>query len=272
MNLAGGTGPRAAAQAEPTATPLTLQFYTPVPTEARAATTTPTPGATATPDDEGTTVAFAADAWEDAYYQGNGDFYGRPWVAVYGAESEFPRATLAFELDDAPEEEIVLTVDGLDDEWDPKNRIALEVNDRVVYRGQSWFADWDGVGAGENAAWTTVQITIPANLLQEGANEVAFVSREPFANFGSPPYILLAEATLTSRDVGIVAEEATEVPQDDGDDDEDQTGAATDDDDTDATEEADATGIQVTVVADDDGDGGDGDSGGDDDDGDEGDG
>ncbi len=257
LSLAGGTGPSAAAQADPTTTPLTLQFYTPVPaasTRAPATTPTPRPAATATPDDdEGTSVAFAADAWEDAYYQGNGEFYGRAWVAVYGAESEFPRATLAFDLDDAPQEDVVLTVDGLDDEWDPKNRIQLEVNGRAVYRGQSWFADWDGVGTGENAAWTTVRITIPAELLREGANEVAFVSREPVANFGSPPYILLAEATLVSRDVAIDAEDATEVPQDDRDaddtgDESDQTAEA------DETDDDDEATIQVTVVADDDGD------------------
>ncbi len=201
-------------------------------------------------------MAFAADAWEDAYYQGNGVYYGRPWVAVYGAESEFPRATLAFELDDAPKEDVVLTVDGLDDEWDPKNRIQLEVNGRVVYRGQSWFADWDGVGTGENAAWTTVQITIPADLLREGANEVAFVSREPAANFGSPPYILLSEATLATGDVGIDAEDATQVPADNRDesaerDADDETSDLDEPGDAEAGGDDEAT-IQVTVVADDD--------------------
>lgn len=252
LSLAGGTEPSAAAQADPTSTPLTLQFYTPVPD---AATTTPTPRPAATvavEDDERTTVAFAADAWEDAYYQGNGTYYGRPWVAVYGAESEFPRATLDFELEAAPEEDVVLTVDGLDDEWDPKNRIGLEINGRVVYRGQSWFADWDGVGTGENAAWTTVQITIPATLLREGANEVAFVSREPAANFGSPPYILLAEATITSSDVGIDAEDATQVPADHQDSParaETAVPAVTG-----TVEQDDEADIQVTVVADDDDD------------------
>ena len=130
------------------------------------------------------------------YYRGDSQAYGRPWVAVYGALSDFPRATLAFTLDATPGRPATISITGLDDEWAALNPIALEVNGQAVYSGPSPFLNWDGVGTGANAAWTTVPFTIPSGVLRAGANEITFANLTPVASFNSPPYVLLADATL----------------------------------------------------------------------------
>ena len=43
-------------------------------------------------------IAFAADDWTGGLYRGDARFYGRPWTAVYGSASPYPRASLAFSL------------------------------------------------------------------------------------------------------------------------------------------------------------------------------
>jgi hypothetical protein len=141
-------------------------------------------------------ISFSADDWVGGYYRGDSQAYGRPWVAVYGALSEFPRATLTFTLDATPGRAATFSIMGLDDEWAALNPIALEVNGEPVFSGPSPFVNWDGVGTGANAAWTTVPFTIPSGLLRAGPNEIAFANLTPVASFNSPPYVLLADATL----------------------------------------------------------------------------
>jgi hypothetical protein len=140
---------------------------------------------------------FAAADWRGGFYRGDSRFYGRPWVAIYGANSDYPRARLRFELDRQPVGAATLTVAGLDDELAERNPIAIDVNDQRLFTGPSPFLDWDGVGNGENAAWTEVEISIPANLLRPGRNTITMSNLSPTANFNAPPYILLADATLT---------------------------------------------------------------------------
>ena len=141
-------------------------------------------------------MSFTAESWVGGYYRGDSQAYGRPWVALYGALSDFPRATLAFTLDATPGRPATFSITGLDDEWEALNPIALEVNGERVYSGPSPFVNWDGVGNGANAAWTTVPFTIPSGVLRAGANEIAVANLTPVASFNSPPYVLLADATL----------------------------------------------------------------------------
>ena len=141
-------------------------------------------------------LRFTAEDWAGGYYRGDSQAYGRPWVAVYGALSAYPRATLGFTLDATPGRAATISITGLDDEWETLNPISLEVNGQAVYTGPSPFVNWDGVGNGANAAWTTVPFTIPSGLLRAGPNEITVANRSPAASFDAPPYVLLADAVL----------------------------------------------------------------------------
>ena len=127
----------------------------------------------------------------------NSAFYGRPWTAIYGAASDYPQATLRFRLSNAPTGPSTLTVAGLDDELAGANPMAIIVNGETLFEGQSPFQSWDGVGNGANAAWTDADITIPANALVAGRNDITIANLSPSATFGAPPYILLGDATLS---------------------------------------------------------------------------
>jgi hypothetical protein len=164
--------------------------------EPPVAAANPTAGPPPAPAPAGFAVDFAAADWAGGYFRGDALAYGRPWVAVYGAQSAYPRATLAFALDAAPIGTATLTVTGLDDELAGSTPISLEVNGQQVFAGPSPFASWDGRGDGAGAAWTTVAFELPAGLLVAGRNEVALANLAPAGNFGAPPYVLLADASL----------------------------------------------------------------------------
>jgi hypothetical protein len=142
------------------------------------------------------TLSFSAEDWEGGRYRGDGEWYGRSWVAVYGAQSPYPQATLNFVLDAVPVAGAALTLVGLDDELVANSAITVDVNGVAVYSGPSPFVNWDGQGQGENAAWTAVNFEIPADLLGAGSNEISVRNLEPSANYGAPPYILLSDAWL----------------------------------------------------------------------------
>lgn len=190
VQFAGG----AAAQSDPTPTPILLEFDTPTPRVVRTAVPTEAPAA------EPDAVEYAASDWQGGYLRDDSAYYGRPWTAVYGAQSDYPRATLVFSLARDPEEALVLTLEGLDDELPARNQITLAVNGQAVFEGEAWFADWDGVGNGANAAWTTVRITIPPGLLIAGENRITLANLTPSANFGAPPYVLVSRGTIESAE------------------------------------------------------------------------
>ena len=157
-------------------------------------------------------LAFTAADWAGGFYRGDGQAYGRPWAAIYGTYSPYPRATLSFTLTDAPDGTATVTITGLDDEWPASNEIALDVNGQVVFSGPSPFANWDGVGNGANAAWTSVPFSIPAGVLRAGSNEIALANLMPANSFNSPPYVLVAEATLDLSGVDGAAAQPATVP------------------------------------------------------------
>ncbi|MFN8591004.1 MAG: hypothetical protein U0031_06020 [Thermomicrobiales bacterium] len=194
----------------PTATPSPTPSPIPIPT----ATATPLPTATPTPARPPTiapvnpsrapTIAppttargtFTAENWKGGFYRGDGLAYGRPWVAVYGALSPYPQATLQFAIAGVPAGDATLTVTGLDDEWAAANDVRLTANGQEIYRGPSPFPNWDGVGNGANAAWTAVAFTIPDGLLRDGENDITVANLTPADSFDAPPYVLLSDAVL----------------------------------------------------------------------------
>jgi hypothetical protein len=193
----------------PTPTATTVPTPPPPPTATPLTTATPSPSPAAAPTlapARDVRLEFTADDWVGGYYRGDSQTYGRPWVAVYGALSDYPRATLSLTLDATPGRVATISITGLDDEWQSLNPIALEVNGEAVYTGQSPFVNWDGVGNGANAAWTTVPFTIPSGILRAGPNEIAFANLSPVASFNAPPYVLLADAILE------ISVRATEAP------------------------------------------------------------
>ena len=117
-------------------------------------------------------------------------------MAVYGNLSVYSRAIAAFGLDAAPTGPATLTLTGIDDEWLDLNPIAVEVNGQQIFAGASPFANWDGTTTGAATAWTPVTITIAPELLQAGRNRITIANLSPSVNVGSPPYVLLGDASL----------------------------------------------------------------------------
>ena len=60
--------------------------------------------------------------------------------------------------------------------------------------GPSGFSSWDPSAA--TVAWNQIALTVDADLLVAGANETVVTNLADAANFGCPPYILLADASL----------------------------------------------------------------------------
>jgi hypothetical protein len=175
-----------------------LTFNTPTPTDGEQTESNDE-------DDIADQESFGADAWNGGYLRNDAVYYGRPWTSIYGAQSDYPAASLTITLADDPEEPVVLTFDGLDDETPGNNQVAVLVNGQEIFRGESWFPSWDGVGNGENAAWTAVRLTIPPDILIAGDNVVTIRNLADGANFSSPPYVLLSVGTVASSESGIFA-------------------------------------------------------------------
>lgn len=57
------------------------------------------------------------------------------------------------------------------------------------------FPTWNGIDGQQ--PWTTIQFTLPTAPLRPGANTLTVVDRVSQGGFGLPPYLLLADATLT---------------------------------------------------------------------------
>jgi hypothetical protein len=137
-----------------------------------------------------------AAAWDGGWYRGDGEWYGRPWVALYGQHSEYPAAWLFMQIDTVPVGPATLYLDGLDDDWAGTNRIAVEVNGVKIFAGPNPFPNWDGVVPGADAMWGQHPFDVPADLLQAGRNSIVVTNLEPAANFSTPPYVLIGDVVL----------------------------------------------------------------------------
>ena len=186
------TAPAGIALATETPSPRASPAGTPPPPAVSRATVT----ATQAPSAAGSAGVIPAAIWEGAYHPRDALHFGRPWVAIYGNQSIYPRATAAFRLDAAPTGPATLTLTGIDDEWLDLNPIVVEVNGQQVFAGASPFANWDGTTTGAPTAWTPVTITIAPELLQAGRNRITIINLSPSVTVGSPPYVLLGDASL----------------------------------------------------------------------------
>jgi hypothetical protein len=207
--------------AEPTPTLRSRPAATPsantiaiVPADTAVASETPSPGAgpagtpppppvssataaaTQAPPAAGSAGLSPAASWEGAYRPRDALYFGRPWVAIYGNLSVYPRATALVRLNAPPTGPATLTLTGIDDEWIDLNPIAVEVNGQQVFAGAGPFANWDGTTTGAATAWTPVTITIAPELLRAGRNRITVANLSPSVTVGSPPYVLLGDASL----------------------------------------------------------------------------
>jgi hypothetical protein len=148
-------------------------------------------------------LTFNQSDWHGGFLRDDYEWYGRPWVALYGAQSDYPRADLRFTLSEQPFGTVVLYLTGLCDETGIKNPIRVAVNTRTIFNGTAWFESWDGTGDGSNAPWTTVVIRIPADFFLPGQNNISVTNRQPGSNFSSPPYVLLGGARLELPGLGV---------------------------------------------------------------------
>jgi len=197
--------PEPTATIEPTATqeptetpePTATQVPTPADVVPIVPVQTAVPGESAASDT--TIVAFTAQDWEGAYNLGPNAWYGREWVAIYGAESDYPSGTLTFSLDTVPAGGVTFFVTGLDDDrLESDVAITVSVNGQMGVRQPSFFQDCvcDGEDLGVTAPWIEIPISIPAAVLVPGTNTITFANAEPAANFAEPPYVLLSDARI----------------------------------------------------------------------------
>ena len=143
---------------------------------------------------------FSATDWTGAYPDVVTAVYGRDCVALYGVNSQFPSATLRFTADDAANGQSRLVLTGLDDEWAAQAPIEVSVNGEVVYQGVNGFNNWNP--ASPQVAWSQFAVTFSSDLIVSGQNEIVVTNLAEAANFGTPPYILLAEASVTIESEG----------------------------------------------------------------------
>jgi len=184
--------PAAVAAASQTPSPRASPAGTPPPPAASSATI----AATLVSSAAGSPTLIPAVSWQGAYRPRDALYFGRPWVAIYGNLSVYPQATAAVRLDAPPTGAATLTLTGIDDEWLDLNPIAIEVNGQQVFAGASPFANWDGTPTGAATAWTPVTITIAPELLRAGRNRITIANLSPSVTVGSPPYVLLGDASL----------------------------------------------------------------------------
>jgi hypothetical protein len=194
------TAPAGIALATETPSPRASPAGTPPPPAVPRATVT----ATQAPAVAGSAEVIPAASWEGAYHPRDALHFGRPWVAIYGRLSVYSRATAFVRLDAAPTGPATLTLTGIDDEWLDLNPIAVEVNGQQVFAGVSPFANWDGATTSAAAAWTPVTITIAPEILRAGRNRITVANLSPTGNIGSPPYLLLGDATLQAPGATVI--------------------------------------------------------------------
>lgn len=158
------------------------------------------PGGPPTTGSEPVEITRDPAAWSGGYYRGDSNWCGRPWVAVYGAQSAASQATLDIPLDAAGGGGAQLLLTGMDDELPQPTRIEITVNGQTIFSGPSPFLNWDGLDDCAHPTWTTVTLAIPAGLLHAGDNQITIANLEPSGAIGLPPYVMLSTAILRLSD------------------------------------------------------------------------
>ena len=131
-------------------------------------------------------------AWQGGYPDLVPGIYPGEFVAIYGAQSEYPAASLTFELDSVPDHDMTLDITGIDDELPAKVKLQASLNGETIFEGPSEFPDWvEGMEEPGHMVFT-----LPAGTLQQGHNVFTLSNLAPDANFGEPPWVLVGASDL----------------------------------------------------------------------------
>lgn len=117
-------------------------------------------------------------------------------MAVYGALSKYPTATLEMPLASAPSEGAQVILTGMDDELPTRTPIRVTVNGQTIFEGPSPFPNWDGVGECDNPVWTPVTLPIPPGALHAGDNQITIADLASSDAFNAPPYMMISDTAL----------------------------------------------------------------------------
>lgn len=133
-------------------------------------------------------VNLSAEDFTGAYRRPDGQLYGRPATHVYGVGSNANAATATFTVDTAPQEYILVTVTGMDDERPVKVPMRLWLNDRLIWEGPSPFPNEQWL----NISWLVSDLSA----LAPGENTITVEVTEGNGTIGQPPWILVTSATV----------------------------------------------------------------------------
>ena len=140
------------------------------------------------------TGEIGAEDWNGAYYREVGNL--QPWAGLYSQATEYSTASIVFDLPGEPTGDTFdLTVEGMTSENIADIPLAIEVNGVEVDRFNTPFPSWNGEEGDQ--PWTVATFTLPTESLQAGRNQITIVNLIETGEFGVPPYVLLADATLS---------------------------------------------------------------------------
>jgi serine/threonine-protein kinase len=182
----------------PTAVPPTPTSAPPTPTPAPPTATVPTSGVpfnTPVPLSslpaallQGPSVTLEADDFYGAYRRPDGMLYGLPAVHIYGQDSGAEAASADFDVDEAPDQYLLITITGMDDEREEHTSMQLWLNDNLIWEGPSPF---------NNEEWTDVAWLVEdLEWLEAGTNTLTVANTEDDGEVGSPPWILVTSAVV----------------------------------------------------------------------------
>lgn len=186
----------------------------------------------------GGAVAARADAWKGGQFDRTGKVeirtktrtttrvvetrtYDRPCVVIYAPEGAAPdaaaQASLDIDLEVVPTQQVALRIVAVDDEFEAHTQIAIELNGKRIYEGESPFANAKPQGG--NAGWTRVVFIVPPRMFKEGGNQVTVINlgktTKTRANVEVEQFIVLAKASIRIADGTLIAQVRAEPAQKD---------------------------------------------------------
>ncbi|MBA2454332.1 MAG: serine/threonine protein kinase [Chloroflexia bacterium] len=119
-----------------------------------------------------------------AYRRPDGMLYNLPAAHLYAQTTDNASATVNLNLDELPDQYVIIRIVGMDDESAGKVPFRITVNGYIVHDGPSPF---------NNEVWTdTGWLVGDLGVFQTGQNTITIENRAAQGEFGLPPWILLS--------------------------------------------------------------------------------